>query len=60
MMLRNLMSMDVEAMLRAQPLDAVVLMGGCDKTLPALLMGAASAGLPAITRCGRQGGARSA
>ncbi len=48
MMLRNLMSMDVEAMLRAQPLDAAVLMGGCDKTLPALLMGAASAGIPAI------------
>jgi dihydroxy-acid dehydratase len=48
MMMRNLMSMDVEVMLRAQPLDAVVLMGGCDKTLPALLMGAASAGLPAI------------
>src|SRR5260221_9482631 len=48
MMLRNLMSMDVEVMLRAQPLDAVVLMGGCDKTLPALLMGAASAGIPAI------------
>ena len=48
MMFRNLMSMDVEAMLRAQPLDAAVLMGGCDKTLPALLMGAASAGLPAI------------
>jgi dihydroxy-acid dehydratase len=48
MFLRNLMSMDVEAMLRAQPLDAVVLMGGCDKTVPALLMGAASANLPAI------------
>jgi dihydroxy-acid dehydratase len=48
MMIRNLMSMDVEVMIRAQPLDAVVLMGGCDKTLPALLMGAASAGLPAI------------
>ena len=48
MMFRNLMAMDVEAMLRAQPLDAVVLLGGCDKTLPALLMGAASAGLPAI------------
>src|SRR5258708_18228421 len=48
MMIRNLMSMDVEVMLRAQPLDAVVLMGGCDKTLPALLMGAASAGIPAI------------
>ena len=48
MFLRNLMALDVEAMLRAQPLDAVVLMGGCDKTLPALLMGAASADLPAI------------
>jgi len=48
MMFRNLMAMDVEVMLRAQPLDAVVLMGGCDKTLPALLMGAASAGLPAV------------
>ena len=48
MLYRNLMSMDVEAMIRAQPLDAVVLTGGCDKTLPALLMGAASAGLPAI------------
>ncbi len=48
MLLRNLMSMDVEAMLRAQPLDAVVLLGGCDKTVPALLMGAASAKVPAI------------
>jgi dihydroxy-acid dehydratase len=48
MLYRNLMSMDVESMIRAQPLDAVVLTGGCDKTLPALLMGAASAGLPAI------------
>lgn len=48
MMYRNLMSLDVEAMIRAQPLDAVVLMGGCDKTLPALLMGAASADIPAI------------
>ena len=48
MMMRNLMSLDVEAMLNAQPLDAVVLMGGCDKTLPALLMGAASANIPAI------------
>jgi len=46
--LRNLMSMDTEEMLRAQPLDAVVLIGGCDKTVPAQLMGAASAGLPAI------------
>lgn len=48
MMFRNLMSMDVEAMLKAQPLDGVVLLGGCDKTLPALLMGAASADLPSI------------
>ena len=49
MMMRNLMSMDVEVMLKAQPLDAVVLLGGCDKTLPALLMGACSANIPAIT-----------
>ena len=48
MMFRNLMSMDVEEMIRAQPLDAVVLVGGCDKTVPAQLMGAASAGVPAI------------
>jgi dihydroxy-acid dehydratase len=48
MMYRNLMSMDVEAMLTAQPLDAVVLLGGCDKTLPAMLMGASSANIPAI------------
>ena len=48
MMYRNLMSMDVETMIKAQPLDAVVLVGGCDKTLPALLMGAASADLPCI------------
>ncbi len=45
---RNLMSMDSEEMIRAQPMDAVVLMGGCDKTVPAQLMGAASADLPAI------------
>jgi dihydroxy-acid dehydratase len=45
---RNLMSMDVEEMIRAQPMDAVVLLGGCDKTVPAQLMGAASADLPAI------------
>jgi dihydroxy-acid dehydratase len=48
MFLRNLMSMTVEEMVRAQPMDAVVLLGGCDKTVPALLMGAASAGVPAI------------
>lgn len=48
MVFRNLMAMDVEEMIRAQPMDAVVLIGGCDKTLPALVMGAASAGKPAI------------
>jgi dihydroxy-acid dehydratase len=48
MMFRNLMSMDVEEMIRAQPMDAVVLIGGCDKTVPAQLMGAASAGRPAV------------
>ncbi|MFN8441545.1 MAG: IlvD/Edd family dehydratase [Caldilineaceae bacterium] len=52
MMYRNLMSMDVEAMIKAQPLDSVVLLGGCDKTIPALLMGAASANLPAIAVVG--------
>ena len=41
---RNLMSIDTEEMIRAQPMDAVVLMGGCDKTVPAQLMGAVSAG----------------
>src|SRR5437016_8779451 len=45
---RNLMSIDTEEMIRAQPMDAVVLMGGCDKTVPAQLMGAVSAGRPAI------------
>jgi dihydroxy-acid dehydratase len=45
---RNLMAMDVEEMIRAQPMDAVVLVGGCDKTLPALVMGAISAAKPAI------------
>ncbi len=48
MLLRNLMSIDVEEMIRANPIDAVVLLGGCDKTTPAQLMGAASAGKPAI------------
>src|SRR5689334_10733887 len=48
MMFRNLMSIDVEEMVRAQPMDAVVLVGGCDKTVPAQLMGAASADIPAI------------
>ena len=48
LMFRNLMSMDVEEMVRAQPMDAVVLIGGCDKTVPAQLMGAAAADVPAI------------
>lgn len=48
MYLRNLMSMDTEEMIRAQPMDAVVMIGGCDKTVPAQLMGAASANVPAI------------
>ena len=48
MMFRNLMSMDVEEMIRAQPMSAVVLIGGCDKTVPAQIMGAVSAGVPAI------------
>ncbi|MFJ4674290.1 MULTISPECIES: IlvD/Edd family dehydratase [unclassified Kitasatospora] len=52
MMFRNLMSMDVEETIRANPLDAVVLLGGCDKTLPAQLMGAASVDLPAIALSG--------
>ena len=48
MVYRNLMSMDTEEMIGALPMDAVVLIGGCDKTVPAQLMGAASANLPAI------------
>jgi dihydroxy-acid dehydratase len=48
MFLRNLMAMDTEEMIRAQPMDAVVLIGGCDKTVPAQLMGAASANVPTI------------
>src|SRR5688500_12164168 len=46
MMFRNLMSIDVEEMIRAQPMDAVVRVGGCDKTVPAQRMDAASADLP--------------
>ena len=48
MLFRNLMSMDVEESIRANPLDGVVLLAGCDKTTPAVLMGAASADIPAI------------
>ena len=49
MLFRNLMAMDVEEMITANPLDGVVLLGGCDKTIPAQLLGAISAGIPAIT-----------
>ena len=48
MFLRNLMAMDTEEMIRAQPMDAVILIGGCDKTLPAQIMAAASVDLPTI------------
>ncbi len=48
MLYRNLLAMDTEELLRSYPADGAVLMGGCDKTTPALLMGAASAGIPAI------------
>src|ERR1022692_62327 len=48
MLFRNLMAMEVEELLRANPLDAVVLLSGCDKTTPAMLMAAASLDLPAI------------
>jgi dihydroxy-acid dehydratase len=48
MYLRNLMAMETEEMIRAQPMDAVILIGGCDKTVPAQLMAAASADVPAI------------
>lgn len=48
MLYRNLAAMDTEEMIRAQPIDGVILMGGCDKTVPAQLMGAASANVPAI------------
>lgn len=52
MLYRNLAAMDTEEMIRAQPLDGVVLLAGCDKTTPAQLMGAASADLPAIMLTG--------
>lgn len=48
MKFRNMLSMEVEELIRAQPMDSVVLLGGCDKNVPAMLMGAASADLPAI------------
>ena len=48
MFLRNLMAMETEEMIRAQPMDAVIVIGGCDKTLPAQIMAAASADLPTV------------
>lgn len=48
MLYRNLLAMDTEELIRSHPVDGVVLMGGCDKTTPGLIMGAISAGVPAI------------
>ncbi len=48
MLYRNFLAMETEELIRSQPIDGVVLLGGCDKTIPALLMGAISAGVPAI------------
>ena len=52
MLYRNLLAMDTKEMIRAQPLDGVVLLASCDKNIPAQLMGAASAGRPAILLTG--------
>src|SRR5918911_3951884 len=52
MLFRNLVSMDVEEMIRANPLDGVVLLCGCDKTTPSLVMGACSVDLPTIVVSG--------
>jgi L-arabonate dehydrase len=52
MLYRNLLAMDTEEMLRANPIDGCVLLAGCDKTTPGLLMGAASVGLPSILLSG--------
>ena len=48
MLYRNFLAMEAEELLRGHPIDGAVLMGGCDKTTPALVMGAISAGLPMI------------
>src|SRR5687767_10873518 len=52
MLWRNMAAMAIEEMLRANPIDGVVLLGGCDKTIPSLLMGAASVDIPAIVVSG--------
>lgn len=53
MLYRNLLAMETEELLRSYPVDGAVLMGGCDKTTPALLMGAASVDLPTVFVAGR-------
>ncbi len=58
MLYRNFLAMETEELIRSHPVDGVVLMGGCDKTTPGLLMGATSAGLPAIFLPGRADAAR--
>ena len=58
MLYRNLLAMEAEELLRSHPVDGVVLMGGCDKTTPALLMGAISAGVPGDLPAGRADAAR--
>jgi len=52
MLFRNLVSMDVEESIRGNPVDGVVLMCGCDKTTPSLVMGAASCDIPAMVVSG--------
>ena len=58
MLYRNLLAMETEELLRSYPVDGAVLMGGCDKTTPGLLMGAASMDLPASVHAGRADAAR--
>ena len=58
MLYRNLLAMETEELLRSHPVDGAVLLGGCDKTTPALLMGAISMNLPAIYHAGRADAAR--
>ena len=58
MLYRNMLAMDAEELLRCHPVDGVVLMGGCDKTTPGLLLGATSMGLPTIYLAGRADAAR--